>query len=223
MEPTPEINAEKALLENVVAGAKIDLDSVPDKTAQVIAETYGFDSVEALKRAIDRLQSKTINIRTQYHTSGTPPRIATGGRNIASINADGNVYEPRAKVFADGGIEHRVAQIAPAGAWRVWAEEETGGEAYVPLAAHKRARSLAIMQDVAARFGHVMVPVNATRYADGGTTIAAPAPQVTPIDYGAMGAEMRAAVAGMRVQMRVGHTDVIGIIADAERATGRKV
>ena len=176
MEPTPEINAEKALLENVVAGAKIDLDSIPDKTAEVIAETYGFDSVEALKRAIDRLQSKTINIRTQYHTSGTPPRIATGGRNIASVNADGNVYEPRAKVFADGGIEHRVAQIAPAGAWRVWAEEETGGEAYVPLAAHKRARSLAIMHDVAARFGHVMVPVNAQRYANGAVNATPAAP-----------------------------------------------
>lgn len=177
MEPTPEINAEKALLENVVAGAKIDLDSIPDKTAEVIAETYGFDSVSALKRAIDRLQSKTITVRTQYHTSGTPPRIATGGRNIASINADGNVYEPRAKVFADGGIEHRVAQIAPAGAWRVWAEEETGGEAYVPLAAHKRARSLAIMHDVAARFGHVMVPVQAQRYANGGINgSAAPVP-----------------------------------------------
>jgi TP901 family phage tail tape measure protein len=49
--------------------------------------------------------------------------------------------------------EGHVAQIAPAGSWRLWAEPETGGEAYIPLAASKRARSAAILADVAARFG----------------------------------------------------------------------
>lgn len=43
------------------------------------------------------------------------------------------------------------------------------------------------------------------------------------IDYRAMGAEMKAAMAGVKVEMRVGHRTVIGVIVDAERATGRKI
>lgn len=59
--------------------------------------------------------------------------------------------------FADGGVtakrEDHLAQIAKAGTWRVWAEEATGGEAYVPLAHNKRARSRAITEEVVRRLG----------------------------------------------------------------------
>ena len=173
MEPTPEILAEKSALERVVSEAKIDLNSIPDKEAEVIAEVFGFDSVEALKRSIEGVKSKSVTVTTNFVERRNPAPRTTGvsGNQFSGIvQKDGGVVD----YFADGGIEHRVAQIAPAGAWRVWAEEETGGEAYVPLAAHKRARSLAIMQDVAARFGHVMVPVTAQRYANG--AVNAPAP-----------------------------------------------
>jgi len=77
-------------------------------------------------------------------------------------NADGAIYAAR---FGQGSEDHR-AQIAPAGAWRVWAEEETGGEAYIPLAPAKRPRSTAILADVAARFGYDLLQ----RGADGGVT-----------------------------------------------------
>lgn len=194
MEPTPEIQAEKRLLEGVVAGAKIDLDSIPDKTAQVIAETYGFSSVEALRREIERLRSRNIRINTQFVTTGRRPSTSGTGPRVATIDKNGSVHLPKGKRYADGGVEHRVAQIAPAGAWRVWAEEETGGEAYVPLAAHKRARSLAIMHDVAARFGHVMVPVQAKRFADGGTSTPPNQQQAVraPFDYSRLEAAVSA-------------------------------
>ena len=39
---------------------------------------------------------------------------------------------------------------------RVWAEPETGGEAYIPLGAQKRARSMAVLANVAQRFGMPM-------------------------------------------------------------------
>lgn len=59
--------------------------------------------------------------------------------------------------YANGGVrprrEEHTAQIAPAGAWRVWAEPETQGEAYIPLAGAKRARSKEILEEVARRFG----------------------------------------------------------------------
>ncbi|MCX7542295.1 tape measure protein [Corynebacterium sp. P5848] len=80
-------------------------------------------------------------------------------------NAHGAVY----RAYVDGGIDrlesyangghredHR-AQIAPAGAWRVWAEPETGGEAYIPLAASKRSRSTAILDKTARIFGLALV------------------------------------------------------------------
>lgn len=83
-----------------------------------------------------------------------------------------------------GGRENHRAQIAPAGAWRVWAEPETGGEAYIPLASSKRTRSTAILDEVAGRFGYTLVdgqgrpysggysgdlgPQHVTNFADGG-------------------------------------------------------
>ncbi|OFN80040.1 tape measure domain-containing protein [Corynebacterium sp. HMSC070E08] len=49
------------------------------------------------------------------------------------------------------------AQIAPAGAYRVWAEAETGGEAYIPMAPSKRGRSERILNEVARQFGYNLV------------------------------------------------------------------
>src|SRR5699024_7095528 len=166
MEPTPEVKAEKKAVERVESGGKVNLNSIPDKEAEVIAKTYGFSSVEALKGAIDRGKSKTVTVRTNYVETGKNKPLFTG-----FAHANGAVVD----YFANGGVENHVAQIAPAGSWRVWAEPETGGEAYVPLSPSKRARSLDIMHEVASRFGHVMVPVHAQRFADGSS--GGPAPQ----------------------------------------------
>lgn len=73
--------------------------------------------------------------------------------------ADGGIV----KYYADGGVENHQAQIAPAGAMRVWAEPETGGEAYIPLADSKRGRSTQILGAVADSFGYKLTP-----FADGG-------------------------------------------------------
>lgn len=99
----------------------------------------------------------------------------TGRANLLnhSVQADGSVLD----FYADGGLrEHHVAQIAPAGAWRVWAEPETGGEAYIPLALAKRSRSEAILAEVADRFGMMLMPATAHQFATGGTHTAPPAP-----------------------------------------------
>ncbi|NUS16307.1 MAG: phage tail tape measure protein [Streptomyces sp.] len=79
--------------------------------------------------------------------------------------------------FANGGItafasgsERHVAQIAPAGAMRLWAEPETGGEAYIPLSPAKRARSTAILGQVATGFGYRLVPARMVAAAAGPVT-----------------------------------------------------
>jgi hypothetical protein len=47
--------------------------------------------------------------------------------------------------------------ISTGGAMRVWAEPETGGEAYIPLSPAKRARSMDILGQVASKFGKQVV------------------------------------------------------------------
>lgn len=110
------------------------------------------------------------------------------------VNAEGGIMRAyidggidRLEQYANGGRrgERHVAQIAPAGSWRVWAEPETGGEAYIPLARSKRGRSTAILDEVAGRFGYQLVnertgepydgnysgnlgPQHVTNFADGG-------------------------------------------------------
>lgn len=68
------------------------------------------------------------------------------------------------KVFENGGITDRGAQIQPGrGNGIVWAESETEWEGYIPGAASKRPRSVAITREIARRFGYQLVPM-----ADGG-------------------------------------------------------
>ena len=55
---------------------------------------------------------------------------------------------------ANGGLyERHDAQIAKAGTWRVWAEPETEGEAYIPFARSKRGRSREIATQTVQRLG----------------------------------------------------------------------
>jgi hypothetical protein len=77
--------------------------------------------------------------------------VATGQGGQGGITqANGAVVD----YYANGGMrENHVAQIAPAGAYRVWAESETGGEAYIPLSPAKRARSLEIWTETGRRLG----------------------------------------------------------------------
>jgi TP901 family phage tail tape measure protein len=69
------------------------------------------------------------------------------GTNIR-LNADGGVFHS----FATGAENH-VAQVAPGGDFRLWAEPETGGEGYIPLSPAKRQRSTLILASIAKMFG----------------------------------------------------------------------
>lgn len=129
--------------------------------------------VGRIQHEIDRLTGKTvaINVTVNGRTFSTGPNTYTpsAGGVPGNAQANGSVLE----FYRNGGIrrENHVAQIAPAGAMRLWAEPETGGESYIPLAPAKRPRSLAILRETARRFGHRVLP-NADggllSFADGG-------------------------------------------------------
>lgn len=118
------------------------------KQTEVIAVTeMARQSIQSVINTLANLNSKTITITTNRVNvgDGTPGN----GLGVMKPNLNGGVVD----YYADGGFggENHVAEIAPAGAWRIWAEPETGGEAYIPLAPAKRTRSLAIWEETGRR------------------------------------------------------------------------
>lgn len=98
-------------------------------------------------------------VRVKVAVDGTSVQI---GSITASAQANGSV-----RTYANGAVEHHVAQMARAGEYRVWAEDETGGETYVPHHPSKRARSEQIMSETARIFGGTYIPGGAQSFADG--------------------------------------------------------
>jgi hypothetical protein len=121
-------------------------------------------NVSSLASAIAGLRDKSVTITTTFYenhiVSSTgearsrnklrPGHMADGG--VVDYYANGGFHGIRPQFFANGAENH-VAQIAPAGSWRVWAEDETGGESYIPLHPSKRTRSRAILEETARRLG----------------------------------------------------------------------
>lgn len=108
---------------------------------------------------LDGLHDKTITLTTVKNIKTYSQAIelskqqakAQANGSVLSFFANGG-FSNAVKAFANGAEKH-VAQIAPAGSWRVWAEPETGGEAYIPLSQAKRGRSEQILEAVAGMFG----------------------------------------------------------------------
>lgn len=89
---------------------------------------------------------RTVNVSAGASWANVPDAV----RREFKGRADGAVVD----YYASGGFkEEHVAEIARAGDWRVWAEPETGGEAYIPLAQSKRDRSVPIWLETGRRLG----------------------------------------------------------------------
>ncbi|MBF4568770.1 hypothetical protein ITJ57_08295 [Plantibacter sp. VKM Ac-2880] len=99
------------------------------------ASLTGVTAAEAELAQLARERHAIIRVTT------TGEAIYGNGPTAFLPQANGGVVS----YFAAGGMrENHVAQIARPGSWRVWGEPETGGEAYIPHAPSKRARSLDI-------------------------------------------------------------------------------
>jgi hypothetical protein len=99
-------------------------------------------------------------IRVKNAISGVWSSLTGGGSADGSMTGTRYKQQPvtlfTAKAFASGGFENHTAQIAyskPSTPIRVWAEPETGGEAYIPLSPAKRQRSMGIFEEVGKEFG----------------------------------------------------------------------
>ncbi|MEU9120051.1 phage tail tape measure protein [Streptomyces sp. NPDC048506] len=143
----------------------IKVTDIPgSKNVTVTVPTSGpISAASSIQGAINGIMGRTIGIGVSLAATSWD-RDSNGIPDlIQAPQARGSVID----YYADGGVrENHVAQIAPAGAMRVWAEPETHGEGYVPLAESKRPRSRRITEEIVRRLGGD--PSGIDWYANGG-------------------------------------------------------
>ena len=140
------------------------LEGLPDEVrSKIVAEfnRSGYDAAEAALAQLARARTATITVRTVGVQQAASRVVNGSGYNLYSAN--GNIVD----FYGLGGVRdvanRHVAEIAPRGALRVWAEDETDGEAYIPFRKDTRARSLDIWRETGRRLG-------VRHFADGGFT-----------------------------------------------------
>lgn len=175
-----------------IQGIKVTTQS--NGTVVVRAETVA--AQKRLNQFVAANKNRTFDwsVRITMPNIRGPKGLSTDG----SYNADGGIRR-----FAGGGMfgsEDHSPQIAAGGTWRVWAEDETEGETYLPWARSKRPGSLKYMRITARAWGYDVVPLGRT-FAGGGVT------------GSALGAGMRAlSLSGLAVQVFVGTQEITDIV-----------
>lgn len=135
-----------------------------DNGKNVVVTLSGVEAAQAKIRELTQpaVKSVSVQINGQTRTIGTD---AQGNRGAEPTMADGGV-----RAFARGGftsLPNSAVIQKPIPGLIQWAEPVTQGEAFIPLAQSKRARSTAILAEVARRFGLSL----ARPMADGGLTV----------------------------------------------------
>ena len=152
------IDANNNRFQQVLTASKSQGDNT-SAVMSIYANDYASAKAEQAQRYINSLSSY-IDVYYRKHGESAqllPDTFANGG------------IRPPVYGFANG-TENHLAQIAPAGAMRLWAEPETGGEAYIPLSRMKRRRSERILAEVASRFGGTYLPGRVSQHANGSAT-----------------------------------------------------
>lgn len=148
-----EINRKKDLVNRIAsefgsgaASAAAEELAAGTKTIEQIATDYGYALAAGVNPILTGVGKGPIRL-------GAKPDAV---REFFTVkNADGNLMEDHRAQIAQGGSVHRV-----------WAEPETGGEAYIPLHPTKRARSLDIWRETGKRLG--ALEQYGEKYLDGG-------------------------------------------------------
>lgn len=119
------------------------------------------------KAYLDSLAAtRTAWIVASYTSDGSAPGHGRQTKNAdGAINAPFSQFHGKVTAFANGGLSAKPtsAHIARAGSYVMYAEKETGGEAFIPLSASKRQRSVAIWEETGRRLG-------VQQFANGGLT-----------------------------------------------------
>jgi hypothetical protein len=165
-----KLTANKKDLDTKLAAAKAalkDPNLTATKRAKLEADIKKLEAgVAAAKAALASVQaSKTVTITSRFITERITRNQTTDQGGHATVNADGGYYPHGIPSYADGKLPKQAMVQPGKGRGLVqWAEKETGGEAFIPLAPSKRDRSEKILGQVAGSFGMGLV----RSFADGG-------------------------------------------------------
>jgi len=159
------LEASKGQIDARIAALGITGQAAKDLSDKILhiptkADFTAYADTQAAQERLQKIQDliNGIGSTMSMHVSTGP------GGSGGITQADGAVVS----YHANGSVsENHVAQIAKAGSMRVWAEPETEGEGYIPLAQSKRVRSTAILADIADRFGYQLVSGGAKSFANG--------------------------------------------------------
>nr|WP_312638510.1 phage tail tape measure protein [Rhodococcus qingshengii] len=167
--PDSKIITTEALTDESMAHLEslgIKTRELPDGEVEVYAETK--EATRALEDWLMRNGHREVVVQMQLQriadvNSTAPAWSAQRAQDYFGVTqADGAVRE-----FANGGIDklpdQAVIQKGQGKGLVNWAEAETGWEAYIPGAESKRGRSLAILRDVARRFGFGLIKAEALK------------------------------------------------------------
>lgn len=151
-----------AIAEGVAARLQEDIDAEEAAKVDVEANTQPF--LEAMGIIVSEPYSAYVNLELSaedQEKANLRRKINSAFGNIGDAfnffdQADGGIVE----YFKRGGIrpERHLADIHPAGSWRVFGEPETGGEGYIPLSPFKRERSTQVLTSIADIFGLNVYP-----------------------------------------------------------------
>lgn len=195
------VQLEKSAADARLKQWKTKLDGVPDTVrTSILAAVERGDLATANRLLADAARTRTATIKVHVSKDG---REMVGGGNRATINASGGLYTDRAN--------GHLPQIARAGDWRIWAEPETGGEAYIPLANDwRRPRAQSILRETASLIGM-------RAFAGGGISHTSPA-----LDTSGISAAVADGLSGARIYM-VDPTSGVERLVDARiEAAGRR-
>jgi hypothetical protein len=145
------------------------IQGMKGKTPTISVSDRATSPLQSIKGWIDSLRDKTFTITTVQNTVHRDSGKGADGGIVRSMSNmfGGSLSLARVKAFANGGVEKHVAQISAGQTpYRIWSEPETGGEAYIPLAKAKRARSTKILEEVARMFGMTLLKTKS--FANGG-------------------------------------------------------
>lgn len=201
-----------------VRGLLVQLGLLPHKkstSVQVPGASQSAREVQILRQRLAGLHDKYITVWTTHQdVNGNTIHHVEGWNGGGSMRADGGVID----YYAAGGFHDpaHVAQIVPAGSWRVFGEPETGGEAYIPLATSKRARSIPTWLETGRRLG---IPMAAGGGSSGPSADAIGAATARHLS-GPLGAIVEALAAGRSIS--IDGRELVHVLADAQRAVATR-
>lgn len=144
-------------LAQVAAAADNAGSKRPRVTTSAPGATAATGQIKSLGSTASRVNGKRVSVSAHANTSGARSALQALTRPLfttvtATVRTVGSAI--KGVFHANGGLyERHDAQIAKAGAYRVWAEPETEGEAYIPFARSKRGRSREIATQTVQRLG----------------------------------------------------------------------